>query len=167
MEKQFLKPDKDYKKKAITILIVSIIAGLGVLAYFHFYLQDIKELAKLDHEQAFEKMLFLFRIIMVSMAFTLTSFGVYIIRISIKTIISEQFPPPGMKVIRNTELITGKSAKNRGFIGVILAAAIIITGITFPAYFYMKINNIFQKSVQQPVQQPGNQIDMKQNYKPE
>ena len=158
MEKQFLQPDKQYKTKTIILLILCMIAGLAVAGYFHFYLQDIKELAKYDYEQALAKMLFLFKLIMISMAFTFTSFGIYIIRISIKTIISKQFPPPGMKVIKKTELLTGKSAKTRGLIGVVLAIAIIITGISFPAVFYVKIDKIFQK--------PVHQVDINQNYKP-
>jgi len=148
MEEQFLKPDKDYKKKVIIILIISIIAGLAALAYFHIYFQEIKELAEYDHEQALAKMLFLFRIIMVSMAFTLASFGIYMSRVSIKTIISEQFPPPGIKVVKKTGLIFGRPAKIRGYIGIILAILIIITGITFPAFFYLKINHDFYKSGQ-------------------
>ncbi|QTA81830.1 Uncharacterized protein dnl_41810 [Desulfonema limicola] len=149
MEKQILKSDKEYKKKTLIILIISIIAGLGVIVCFQVYIQDIKELAKYDHEQAFEKILFLLRIIMVSIAFTLTSFGIYIIRIAIKAIITEQFPPPGMKVIRETRLLTGRSAKQRGVIGIILAIAIIITGITFPAFLYLKMDKVFKKPVQQ------------------
>lgn len=163
MEKQVLKPDKEYRKKAIIILIISIIAGLGVLAYFQVYIDDVKELAKYDRDQALTKIFFMLKIIMISMAFTLASFGIYVLRLSIKTIISEQFPPPGIKVIKETQVLRGSPAKNRGFMGVMLAVAIIISGMSFPAFFYMKIANVFQQPASQVNYNPINNNQVNNN----
>ncbi len=137
------KADRNYRKKTFTVIAVCILAGIAVLIFFYNYINDIKILAKQDPATAFQQMFQILQIVLSLMSVSLIALGGFIAHLSFRTIQTSEFPPPHVKVIRDTQIITGQRAKRRGIIGIIIAAAIILSALTFPWLFYKNMEKAF------------------------
>jgi uncharacterized membrane protein YqhA len=93
--KKISKADPRLLKKTMIIIAAALIVGLMFLHYFRIFLQDVENLADESPQQAVDRLLKAFRVVMVAMVIGLVAFALYLLRISLRTVRSEQFPPPG------------------------------------------------------------------------
>jgi hypothetical protein len=68
---------------------------------------------------------------------------IYFIIIGAKTYRSQQFPPPGLKVIKDTKLTRGKKAKNYALGLWIFAVALMIFAVAFTVLLNNFIKTIY------------------------
>ena len=133
---KIVKTDKDLRKKILLITLLLVVAGVIFIFYFQNYLTGLKLLAKEYPELALQRIIYSMKIIIFMLMIIFAGAGIYFLRLGILTIKTSQFPPPGIKVIKDTRLIEGKNAVRKGVIIIILSMLFIISGIFLPIQFY-------------------------------
>jgi hypothetical protein len=70
--------------------------------------------------------------------FTLAAWlvGVDAVRRSMRTIRARRFPPPGMRVVRDTPVLRGRMAHVFGMVGLSLGASLLVAGTLLPLIAY-------------------------------
>jgi len=58
--------------------------------------------------------------------------GIEALRRSLQTLRASQFPPPGMRVVRDTPILRGTRARTFGTLGIVLGAALLSAGTMLP-----------------------------------
>lgn len=71
---------------------------------------------------------------------TLIGFGGYLANISVRTLKSARFPPAGLRVIKDTEVVIGKRARIRGAARLILSVLLIVSGVFFLIVVWWAVN---------------------------
>lgn len=139
-QREIIKADKRLR---ITIIILFIIIiGATLLAYtmFQRYFLTIQNIADSDPEAAIMKMVNILKAIVYVNPIIFLLFFVYFISLGYKTFKSKQYPPPGVKVIRDTYMIRGKKAKGYAIGLWITAIILIVLALTFS----FMMNNLVQ-----------------------
>jgi hypothetical protein len=123
MAPELIKADPRYKKQLlIRILIIAFIFAIG-LAFFRSYLDSL--IAGSDTQT----LVLSLRIALWLMFSIPVLFGIYIFRLALRSYKEERFPPSGTKVIKDTILLTGKAAKSRAIIIILIACSLILISV--------------------------------------
>ena len=139
---KIVKTDKEFRKKILLITLLLVVAGIVFIFYFQNYLTELRSLAEENPELTLQKIISSMKIIIFSLMIIFAGAGIYFLRLGILTIKSSQFPPPGIKVIKDTRLIEGKNAVRKGIIIIILSMLFIISGILLPIQHYNIMHTI-------------------------
>lgn len=142
MTEKFIKADNNLRKRIFYIIIGIVLGGFSAIYYFESFFEDIAILSKASPEDALEKISSIFYLVTWITTITAVGIGVYTLNLSLRIFKFQCFPPPGMRVIKDTKIITGQKARTRAMIGVIIATVIIICGITFPYIAYELIQSL-------------------------
>ena len=110
--------DPDYRKKVLLILLLITLVGFLLLALAVPFVNQLFDQA--NPEQALQTL----KLVLSVLILMPTLFSVYIIRIAIRTLRQQQFPPEGVKVMRDTPIVYDGKAKQRGIILLVLAGLI-------------------------------------------
>jgi hypothetical protein len=135
MSKEILKADPGYRKRTMLIITGMLIAGCLVIAFLLPWLKSY--MLTLGCRKASQLLFAIFAVAFIVPL--LLSF--HIIRTGVKSLREERFPPTGTKVIKDTVLLTGKEARNRGKILIFLAGfimALSITGMTLIIFIVVR-----------------------------
>ncbi len=124
-----LPADPAYRKKVIKILLISAIAGFLILAVLS------KVIDKQVESGDPGKLIGLMTLLIALMVTGLTGYSIYLVRIAIKTKRQAQFPPPGMKVIRDTPILYDDAARQRAKQLIVFAALIIGSSFMMLRFF--------------------------------
>ena len=133
-------------RKSLIMIAGGLLLGLLLLYYLQNYLSGLEDLAGEFPRQAVDRFLKVCRFVGVAIAIGFAAFGIYLFRISILTLRSGQFPPPGFRVIRDTRLLTGERATLRGKLGLIFAAVFVSFAFLLPWYMYRVVLSILEMS---------------------
>ncbi len=133
---KIVKTDSNFRKKILLITLLLVVAGIVFIFYFQNYLTGLKLLAEEYPELALQRIIYSMKIIIFMLMIIFAGAGIYFLRLGILTIKTSQFPPPGIKVIKDTRLIEGKNAVRKGVIIIILSLLFIISGILLPIQYY-------------------------------
>jgi len=139
---KIVKTNKDFRKKFFLITLLLVMAGIIFIFYFQNYLTGLKLLAENYPELALQKIISSLKVIIFSLMILFAGAGIYFLRLGILTIKTSQFPPPGIKVIKDTRLIEGKNAIRKGILIIILSMLFIISGILLPIQYYNIMHTI-------------------------
>ena len=139
---KIVKTDKDFRKKVLLITLLLVVAGIIFILCFQNYLTGLRSLAEEYPELALQRIINSMKIIIFSVMIIYAGAGIYFLRLGILTIKASQFPPPGIKVIKDTRLIEGKNAVRKGIIIIILSMLFIISGILLPIQYYNIMHTI-------------------------
>ena len=134
--------DKNFRKKIFIVTLFLVIAGVIFVVYFQNYLTGLKSITEEYPELALQKIVNSMKVIILSLMIVLLAAGIYFLRLGILTIKTSQFPPSGIKVIKDTRLIEGKNANRKGIILIILSLLFIISGILLPIQYFNIIRTI-------------------------
>ena len=137
-----VKTDKGFRKKIFIITLFLVVVGIIFIFYFQNYLTGLKLLAEEYPELALQKIISSMKIIIFMLMIIFAGAGIYFLRLGILTIKTSQFPPLGIKVIKDTRLIEGKNAVRKGIIIIILAMLFIISAILLPIQYYYIMSTI-------------------------
>ena len=120
MEKVIIKTDKRYRRKLFTVYLVMIVIGVAVVKWgvpaFRWYLMELPPKSLVE---TVETTIHIFLMLFIPAA-------AYLISIGRKICISKAMPYPGMKVIHDTVVVTGKKALLRGWSLMVLGAIMIL-----------------------------------------
>ena len=120
---EIYRADKKYRRKVLAWCF-PIVLLLSILIYWKLpLLHEYLKTQTLEQALRFIKTLFL--IMFLPLLFP----ALYFLCLSRRIFKSKCFPPPGMKVIRDTPLLRGKQAIYRGYISFIFALLIILFAI--------------------------------------
>lgn len=142
MNQDIVPADKSLRKRFIIFFILFTIAVILIAPYFNDYMEHIKQISKENPELAFKKSMFMLKLTLGIVSFLLLMTGVYFIILARRTFKSGQYPPPGMRVIRNTRLRTGAQAR-RAAISLIVCSGILIVIV----FFFLYWPYVFEKTV--------------------
>jgi cytochrome bd-type quinol oxidase subunit 2 len=131
MRQTIIPADKKLRKKIILFLVLIAVALILSESYFKGYLERIEEESQKNPDLAFRKILFLFKLCVGVVSLLLVGMGGYLILLARRISKSGQYPPPGMKVIRETRIRTGDEAKSIRTLMVVSSVILIVFGFLF------------------------------------
>lgn len=127
-DQPFVPADPRMRAITLSVSVAIVVVGAGLLWWLKGYEKTLMELAEVDRPAAVAKVLLLTDAVAVAGEIGLLAAGLWCAALARRVARSEQFPPPGMKVIRNTPLRTGKKAKTMAMVAGLLAAVLILGG---------------------------------------
>ena len=128
--------DKDYRKKMIIGFILVALATAVFLHYSTAYIDQLFSEKKRDNQfKAVEDAFSFILILRGVLTIVFTAVGIYWISIGLRILNSKRFPPPGMKVLKDTKIKKGRSATAMAYI--LFVGAVIIVIATNFAFWYM------------------------------
>jgi hypothetical protein len=142
MDQDIIPADKNLRKKFFIFLGLVTMAVILVAPYMNDYIDQIKQMSKENPDLAFKKSIFTLKVSLGLVSILLLMAGVYLISLARNTLKSGQYPPPGMRVIRETRLRTGMQAKMAGISLIILSRILIII-----AFFFFYFPMAFERTV--------------------
>ena len=120
MEKVVIKTDKRYRRNLFTVYLILIAVGVAVVKWgipaFRSYLMELPPKSLVETVEA---TIHIFLMLFIPAA-------AYLIFIGRKICIFKAMPYPGMKVIHDTVVVTGKKALLRGWSLMVLGAIMIL-----------------------------------------
>jgi hypothetical protein len=124
-EKGIQKADKEYRTKYLKCLFLYTGLGFAMILWVVPFL--ISFLETLKPERAIKTVVVVFIIMFLS----LIPMAIYMMKLGRRILKSERFPPPGMKVIRDTVVLEGQHARYRGYLIMILSLILILLSTGF------------------------------------
>jgi uncharacterized protein YpmB len=134
MNQDIVRADKEFRKRFIIFLVIIVIVFVATILSMKSYLDQIAQLTRENPDLAAKKVIFLLKWWMGLGSLPILGLGVYQILLARRVLKSGQFPPPGMKVVRDTKIKTGGRAKKVA-ISLIVLSSVIIAITLFLVYW--------------------------------
>lgn len=139
MEDEIIPADKRHRRLALVAGVLMALVGLLLLAILYGHLHEIRKLATGNRPAAEQKLLGLAKVVGWAGGLSLAGMGVWFWRLGRRINRSARFPPPGMKVIRDTRLRTGASARARANLAQAVALLCVVAGTVGMWYVYRSV----------------------------
>jgi hypothetical protein len=136
------KANPSERRKVLLLLVAVGACGIAAILGIQWYIGQVLELNKEDPEAAFRKLSFVAKLVAVVISMSLILFAAWLGRLSRKVYRSGRFPPPGAKVVRDTRIVTGPSAKIRAGIGFALAAITGAAALLVPVFVWRLLSRL-------------------------
>lgn len=121
------------RTKTLAVLgMVCLLAVAGVLL-LDAYFKRLQILAQHDVQLAAEKMRAVAEPLFMGVGAGAILAGLWAGVVAVRVLRSGRFPPPGMRVTRDTPVVTGRNAELRGVAGLVLGLMLIVLGLRLPA----------------------------------
>ncbi|MDY0165218.1 MAG: hypothetical protein RBS80_01655 [Thermoguttaceae bacterium] len=141
---EIMRADPRQRKLAV-FLILTIMAGGGIMLWWlDRRLDVIDRLAEENLPAAAEKALSLVVTAVVFMGVTLVGTGLYLFRLGVQINRAGRFPPPGMKVIRNTVVRTGARAELLANMALVASLLAVLVGTVGMWYVFRLAQSLLQ-----------------------
>jgi hypothetical protein len=145
MNTDVIPADKELRKKLIIFLVIVTLASIVLEPHFKAYMDQISQLSKKDPDLTLKKTMLLLKWSMRVVFLALLGMGAYLILLARRTLRSGQYPPPGMRVIRDTKLRTGNQAKRAAISLIVLASILIVVAFSFLYWPYAVEKTLLKK----------------------
>ena len=142
MDTDLIPADKVLRKKVILFLLIVVLTALVLEPHFKAYMDQMSQLSKADPNLALEKTMLLLKWSLRVVFAALVGMGAYLILLARRTLRAGRYPPPGMRVIRETRLRTGNQAKKAALSLIVLASLLIAV-----AFFFLYWPYAFEKTL--------------------
>jgi len=152
MDTDLIPADKALRKKFVIFLVIIVLTSVTLEPHLKAYMDQINQLSKEDPALALKKTMLLLKWSLRVVSLALLVMGVYLILLARRTLRSGQYPPPGMRVIRDTRLRTGNQAKRAAVSLITLASFLIVV-----AFFFLYWPYAFEKT---PLKKKGSNEKM-------
>ena len=126
MGQDIVPADKEFRKRFIVFLVLIIIVFGVAIFSVKSYLDQMGDLRRENPGLAGKKVIVLLKWWMGLGSLPILGLAVYQIHIARRILKSGQYPPPGMKVLRDTKIETGAKAKKMAISLIVLSSAIIV-----------------------------------------
>lgn len=127
-DEAIIHADKKLRRWMLILVIVLAAAGWLLLRLIHDYVSALEAIAENDLQGALTESIALAKVgAAFFVAGTLLVSG-YFLWLGIRIFKADQYPLPGMRVIRDKKIVTGNRAKARAGVAVALAMVILIAG---------------------------------------
>ena len=137
LTREIVPADTGLRLKVLAGALLLAALALACWPYWAQLLRDARILGETRPELAVKRLVFYARVILGGGLMLLGFLGALLIRVAVKTIQSRRFSPPGMKVLRDTPIITGTGAKLRAYL--LIAMTIILVGLQLFLFFYLPV----------------------------
>jgi hypothetical protein len=144
MQPEIVPADRRLRALSLLAAVLIAAAGMAVIWVLRGELREIKALAEDDRAAAVEKMLRLTAAVAWVSGLSFVAAGAWIWWLARRTYRAERFPPPGMRVVRDTRVRTGTAARNIANIAFLAAFVCIATGTVGMWYLYRLAADIFR-----------------------
>ncbi len=125
-----IEPADPVARRNLAALVVIVVAGgMLVLGRLDGFLDELERQAVNDPEGAMARASTLLQFALAGLSIVCALCGAVILRISVLTFRSGQFPPPGSAVIRDLPVVAGPAARLRGLLGVAGAGVLFVSAL--------------------------------------
>jgi hypothetical protein len=145
MNTDLIPADKELRKKFIIFLVIVTLAFIVLEPHIKAYVDQINQLSKREPELALKKTMLLLKWSMRVVFLALLGMGGYLILLARRTLRSGQYPPPDMRVIRDTRLRTGNQAKRAAISLIVLASILVVVAFFFLYWPYAYEKTLLKK----------------------
>lgn len=129
MNERMIRADRTLRKKVIIWAVFFGLAGVLIIQVVYSAFDGLESLAETDPEQALSSLKKILTAITVTNAFGSSLFAFYFVSVAARILASGRYPPPGMRVLRDTRVRTGKKAKWMAAAQILAALLILATNI--------------------------------------
>jgi hypothetical protein len=141
MNDTIIAADKKFRRQIIITLAVALPVCLGI--FYGFKLYFLKIPAGSDVTWLIKKVNKVILWVWVANGAISAWLSTRLAIMSMNTFKSQRFPPPGMRVIRDTKICTGRKAKIHGFL--LIAAALLVLSTNLALFFlHQKIHDLMR-----------------------
>ncbi|MEW6265321.1 MAG: hypothetical protein AB1641_19760 [Thermodesulfobacteriota bacterium] len=138
MAEEIIHADKKARKKVLILVVLAGIAGAGLAVWiapaYLRYLQGIEP----------GRAVVLVKTTLVILFLAPAPIGAHMFGLGRKAAREERFPPSGLKIIRDTKVITGRPAVIRGRIIQTLATVMILLSLSAALYCFLILPRIWE-----------------------
>jgi low temperature requirement protein LtrA len=134
MNQDLLPADKEFRKRFIIFLVLVVIVFAVAILSMKNYLDQMAPLTRENPDLGAKKVILLLKWWLGLGSLPILGLGLYQILLARRVLKSGQFPPPGMKVVRDTKIRTGNKAKKTA-IALIVLSSIVIAITLFLVYW--------------------------------
>jgi hypothetical protein len=128
MNQGIIRADSKYRRKVALIYAALILLGVVIIGMVLPWAQ--KYLQRLEPVTA----LWVMKVVLIVMFLSIIPMALYLLAFGCKVLASGQFPPPGVKVIKDTRIIQGEKARVRGRVLVFLSIILMVLGLSGALY---------------------------------
>jgi len=121
---EIIPADKGLRNKTIILVIGIVLIAMILGPYLSGYLADLRQEGGVRPELAYPKMISMMKWVLGSAALGIILTGVYLLVIAFRALKAGRYPPPGMKVIKDTRVKTGRQAKIMAYLLIFNSLAI-------------------------------------------
>ena len=116
------RADPAFRRLVIVALVISTCVGALLIAAFERYRTPLSEWILADPGVPARRLTTIFRLLAALVLAPLLAFVAYLWSLGNRVVQAREFPPPGLRVIRDTPVITGERAASRGRVLKVLAS---------------------------------------------
>jgi hypothetical protein len=123
MNSKIVQTDKPYRRKILVVMFLVVLAGLALFQWLVPWAN--KTVQQIDPQKG----LTLVRCALIIMFLAIVSSAAYLAFFGRKVLKHRSFPPPGVKVLRDTRMVEGAAATIRGQIIILLSLLLFVFGL--------------------------------------
>lgn len=142
-EKIIVSADPRLRKQVLIIVLIIIFSALVIWFYLQKYFLYLNILAEQYPSLALDKSVQLIHILLLINNLAFFVLSIYLITMGIRIFRSQQYPPPGQRVIRNTILVSGGKARIHAFVLWFITILLIILVILINFFLNSFIHSLF------------------------
>jgi hypothetical protein len=117
------------------ILAVVIVGSAAIIAVDRF-VNGLNDLAREDMDQAIGHATMALKMLALGIGTGLVAFAAWHLRFCYRVYRTERFPPPGIRIIRDTVVLTGEQARARARLGFLLATIVGAGSVGLAVYLW-------------------------------
>ena len=129
---EFRRADPAARRHAVLLVAAAAVIGVLLIAGFERYRIPLRDWILADPGTAPDRIKAVLFLLAALLSVPLLAFAVYLWALGARVIRAREFPPPGLRLIRDTPVITGEAALSRGrrlktlALGCVLASAVLV-----------------------------------------
>lgn len=126
MPEELIRADNSLRKKTIVLLVIFVLGMMLLSPYLNNRLAAWRQAAADNPETALARHSSLFQWLLGITALLVSAGSLYLMVVALRVLKTEQYPPPGLKVIRDTRLQTGRRAKITAYVLLVNSLILIV-----------------------------------------
>lgn len=121
--------DRRLRKWAVGGIWALAAFGTLLLVRTEIYLQSLRDLSVIHPQEAIANAVVLLKAVVLACSTGCLGFGLYLLLLGRRVHAARQFPPPGMRVLRDTQIVAGPAAEKKAKVLGALAVVLIAAGV--------------------------------------
>jgi hypothetical protein len=130
------KADPIVRRRAVVLLLVGMCAGALLIVGFERYRIPLRDWVLSDPETSAQWLKLIFLLVSALLLTPLVVFAAYVWSLGKRVLQAREFPPPGLRVIRDTPVVTGERAISLGRLLKVLALGCGIASVALGFLFW-------------------------------